>query len=207
MGKSKYDKVFPTLKRVPVDDIDYQQKTDVVKQELASGAQPDPPGDDMLVHALIDECLDDIAEATKTICQTVVAAHKKRMHASVLGRYWLELRRIEDVMESQIKNVRLLLNAVEQLGMAQFEVEGADSMRFDELGNVYLKPEIVVKVRDRDALRDWYRDNGLYRELNPHHGAMQSLVKLRHLQSLEGQIEEDPNLPGVEAFYNTKFTK
>jgi len=198
---SKYDKVFPRLKKLPVEDMDYQQKANVVKEQILA-AQPveSPATNDVETHAKIEVILEEIAELIKELCETVIAGHAGRRYASVYARYWRHLRNIEDYLDNQLKIVRLLLYAEEQLGLEQFEVEGTDKIGLDDLGSVYSQPEIVIKVVDRDKFRTWCIEQGLLRELNLHHGTATSLTKTRLVNG-----EEEP--PGVEAYHSKKFTK
>lgn len=199
MGKSKYEKVFPRLKPLPVDDMDYQQKADVVKQTILEH-RGDSPTDDYMCQALVETSLDAIADEVKTICHLITTAPNGRQHGTVFGRYWLLLRRVEDSISQQLKNVRLLLYTMEQLGVEQFEVEGADSVKLDDLGRVKTMAEVVIKIRDKDKFRDWCVEQNLFRELNMHHSAATALTKMR---LLNGDVEPE----GVEAFFNIKFTK
>jgi hypothetical protein len=199
---SKYDKVFPRLKKLPVEDMGYQQKANVVKDTILS--TPKPEGSilqhDELVRTRIELILEDYAAATKELVEVIMAGIGGRQHAVVMARYWLLLRQCEKHVDEQLKSIRLLLYAVEQLGVEQFSVEGTGKIGLDDLGTVYVQPEVVVKVRDKDALRDWYVKQGLFRELNAHHGTTTSQTKVL---LLKGEPEPD----GVEAFFNEKFTK
>jgi hypothetical protein len=196
---SKYEKIFHRLKPMPVEDMDYQAKANVVKEMILEHRSLTPT-DDYLRQALVESSLEAIAEEVKTICELITQAPSGRRHASVFGRYWLLLRKVEDSIEEQLKNVRLLLYAVDQLGVEQFVAEGTDSMRFDELGYVRTAPEVVTKVLDRDRFRDWCMEAGLFRELNLHHGTTNSLTKARLIDGL-------PEPDGVQAFFNNKLHK
>jgi hypothetical protein len=99
-----------------------------------------------------------------------------------------------------LKNVRLLLTAMEQLGVPQFEVEAVDIVHFDDLGRVRTQPEVVAKVYDKDTFREWCLEENLKRELNMHPGTVASLTRVRLLNG-----GDEP--PGVQAFVNTKFAK
>lgn len=202
---SKYEKVFPKLKKLPVQDPTYQQQVDVVKTSILENQEVPVSGEmkldsDDLVHAHIELCLEEIAETVKELCGAILKAPRGRRHASVLARYWLELRKVEDSVANELKNVRLLLTAMEQLGVEQFEVEATDRIRFDELGAVSSRPEVVIKVHDPDVFRDWCVKNQLFRSLNMHHGTAQALT--RGLL-VDGKTEPD----GITAYVHTKFTK
>lgn len=195
---SKYAKVFPRLKQLPVQDPTYQQQVDVVKDEILKATEPLHTDD--VIHAQVDLILEDIADNVKELVTLLVNAPQGRHHGSVFGRYWLELRRAEDSIFNQLKSVRLLMAAMEQLGVAQFEAEATDRIAFEDLGAVSARPEVVISVHDKDLFRKWCVEANLFRELNMHHGTAQSLTRAR---LLDGNVEPD----GVTAFVHTKFTK
>jgi hypothetical protein len=128
---SKYEKVFPTLKKLPVDDLSYQAKADFIKDQILHATESP---DDLVVHEYISESLENIGDEVKSLMRLLINAPRGRRHAAVFGRYWLELRRIEGFLEEQLKAARLLLYAYDQLGVEQFEAEGVDILKFDELG-------------------------------------------------------------------------
>jgi hypothetical protein len=149
VGKSKYEKVFPKLKALPVEDVAYQQIVENVKGEIinATGRVNGATLNDDLVHAAVLTTLDELSESVKGLCDVLVQAAAGRRYGSVFARLWLHVRTVEDHLNEQLKQVRLLKEAYEQLGVTQFEAEGLDLLSTD-LGRVQRRPEITIKIHD-----------------------------------------------------------
>lgn len=195
---SKYEKLFPTLKPLPVQDVKYQALVDGVKSQILEGGHQST--DDDLVDEAITETLENIEDEVTALCTMLIEAGKGRRQGHVFGRYWLQLRRIESGIDDRLKAARLLLEAYQQLGSNQLQAEGMKSLNLEGLGRVLLQPEVQVKVMNPDALRQWCIEAGLSRSLNIHHGTIQSLTKERLIGGLSAP-------EGVEAFVHTKLTK
>lgn len=195
---SKYAKVLPNLKPLPNEDLDHQQRLDEVKQSIVQNA------DDSIDAATATELMRNL---THEACMQMASVYETALHAapnqyaSTLAHVYSLLRLTEEKLANSLKDVRLVLEAYEQLVVQQYEVECINNIKLDNGSSVRTEPQPYAKVIDREKFRQWCLRNGFEREMHLHTQTTQSITKQR---LLDGQPEPD----GVSAFVRTtvKFT-
>jgi hypothetical protein len=120
--------------------------------------------------------------------------------AAILADEYFTLKETKKLLEEQMKDIDLELEAITQLLENQYEAEGVSFLRLTDGGSVGMHYEPYAVVTDRDKNRQWAVENGYERLLSLPWQTINSELKAR----LErGEPEPD----GVEAFLITKFTK
>ena len=116
---------------------------------------------------------------------------------AVLSRKYIEARNEVDRIDEQAKVAGIILDAVQEMMLEQFDAEGVDSMRTKEgMISVYIEP--YASVEDHAKLRQWAIDNNLGDALQIGWQKINSLTK----QLLE---EGQPAPDGTKVFQKTKI--
>lgn len=109
---------------------------------------------------------------------------------------WWRLKKKE--LEAREKEINKTIEAIVNLLIPMYEMEGVSSMRIAETGQtISVQEEPVAKVLDRDKFQAWCIENDLGRSLQLPYQTTNALVKDR---LLNGQPEPD----GVEAYTFSK---
>jgi hypothetical protein len=106
---------------------------------------------------------------------------------------YVEVRRAADAATAVGSLLEVVKTAVEEMLADRFENEGLDTLKTDDGITVRHQPEPYATVVDPDALREWYKAEGMERSLNPAWGTVNALAKQRLLDGL-------PQPPGVGLF-------
>ena len=122
--------------------------------------------------------------------------------AGTLANYYGTLRKEADALSAKKKELHAKITAVEELMWDAFDDAGLSSVTTELGDKVRTQPEPHTAVTDKDAVREWYKANGLERLLNPSWGNLNSIMKERLLAA-------DDQVDGIEVKVYTKtvFTK
>lgn len=85
--------------------------------------------------------------------------------ASALGKEYVDLRAEIDHIKGLLSDANLELEAVTQLMVDQFEVEGVSSLKLSNGQNIVTFPEPYISVSDKEACRLWAIKEGLERSM------------------------------------------
>jgi phage host-nuclease inhibitor protein Gam len=119
--------------------------------------------------------------------------------ASDLVALYVNARKNKDALEEELKAVNMEVEALTQMVIAAYEVEGVDSMRMPDLGfSVWQQDEPYVSTTDRDALLDWVKTEGLERSLQLPWQTLNAITKERLLNG-------EPEPPGTKTWLRQKL--
>lgn len=108
-----------------------------------------------------------------------------------LARAYEEAKAAKASAEEAVKAVNVRIRALEDLLYNAYEEAGITSLKLESGRTVSVNPEPYVTVLDRDAVREWAKENGHERDLNFNANTLSAIVKSRALNR-----ESLP--PGVE---------
>jgi len=100
--------------------------------------------------------------------------------SDIVDKY-VELRKKKAVIDAKLKDVNLLLEAIGEMLIKQYEAQGIDTMRLVSGASVAVNPEPKVRVTDPDACREWAKKEGLERLLSIPWQTLNSMAKERLL--------------------------
>jgi hypothetical protein len=106
---------------------------------------------------------------------------------------YVEVRRAMDAAAKVTSALEVVKTAVEEQLADRYENDGLDTVKTDDGITVRHQPEPYAQVEDRDKLREWYKAEGLERDLNPAWASVNALCKERLLAAMEP-------MPGVKIF-------
>lgn len=128
-----------------------------------------------------------------------IRAHENfKPHASHLASLYVDAREQKAALEEEMYQVNLLLTALEQMTVEQYEVEGTNSIRLDSGASVSVQMEPYAQVQDREVFRQWCVAQGLENLMSIPWQTTNSLTKERLLNG-------EPEPPGVKAFAKAKI--
>jgi hypothetical protein len=113
---------------------------------------------------------------------------------------WLITRAKKDLLEAQLAEVEIEVEAYKQLLMDQYEVEGITRLRLDSGDGARLQYEPHLVVEDHDKYRQWCINTGLGRSLALPWPTGNSMLKERLMNGL-------PEMDGTRAFIKTKVVR
>lgn len=162
-------------------DVNYQEKVEAVKKQICEEAGFDPSS-----SALARRYRD--LRGSEDVVSLVA---KERIEA-IIKEFGKE------GIEAILSAVNMRIEAVSQMMIAQFEVDGdISSLKFADGGAVRVQYEPYAQVEDKAALRRWALANGLEESLALPWMTVNSITKQRLLDG-------DPEPPGVKAYAKTK---
>lgn len=119
---------------------------------------------------------------------------KKADHRA-LARRLRQVKAEKDELESQIKAINVVEEALSQLLLDWMEQNGTDKISLAD-GTLYVRDEPYVRIADREALIQWLKKNKHEDLLSVHWQTLNALVKER---MIAGQV----NPAGCEVFMKT----
>lgn len=140
-------------------------------------------------------------EKVEAVKQAIVKEAKdagSAVHAIGLSQDYERLRAEIDALEQQLSDSNLQLEAVSQLLVDHFEIEGVQSLRLEDGKSVGVQYEPYAQVKDREAFRLWCISMGLEKSMMLPWQTTNALTKER---LLAGESEPD----GVTAHAKTKI--
>lgn len=173
----KYSKVIDKLPRIFDVEPKYQEKVEVVKRTLLT-----EQGNGVFAPATTLASLYEEFRGTDESASLMTESETEE----------ILLRFGKEGLEFLLSEINLRIEAVTQLMVAQFEVEGVSSIKM-ERHSVSVQYEPYPKIEDKAAFRKWCVENGLEDSLQLHPSSMASITKER---LLEGLNEPD----GVKAY-------
>jgi hypothetical protein len=193
----KYSHIIDKLPRILGTEGPYQVKIDEVKDLIINAASL-PPHEEEQLYAYIENALIRMTEAAAQIENSILRLSGGRRHASVFAKIQRTIRQVKAAHEEEVEaRINLLLMAMEQLVVDQYEVEGTTSIQLDGGGTVRVQYEPHAVVKDREPYRKWCVNEGLETQMSLAWQTTNALLKQRLLEGL------DP-MPGVEAYSKAK---
>ena len=119
-------------------------------------------------------------------------------HGSYLAELYTDIRFEKDAAKQILSEIQLRLDAVEQMLVDQYEVEGTTSVHLVTGESVSVQYEPYAQVTDREAFRLWCLANGLERSMVLHPSTTQSLIK-------ERLLEGEPEPAGINVVAQAKL--
>jgi hypothetical protein len=119
------------------------------------------------------------------------------MIASSLAQAYVISRRGKKILEEQIKGINLEIEALRQLIVDRFEVEGTSSVSLDTGESIRVQLEPHARVVDKEANRQWAIAQGLEKQLALPWQTLNSLTK-------DLMLRGEPEPDGVAAFVQGK---
>lgn len=138
-------------------------------------------------------------EKIEEVKRQILGEHEVEwLPASTLAADYRAIRDEIDALEEQVSKATLRLEAVSQMMINQFDVEGLGSLTIADGATVRVQVEPYAQVKDKEAFRLWCIANGLEQSLCLPWASTNSITKER---LLSGQPEPD----GVEAWQKSKI--
>lgn len=137
-------------------------------------------------------------ERVVALRQQIAADPEFRAQATWLAGQYTALRAEQRVIQEQLSDCNLRLEAVSQMMTAQFEVEGSLAVTLESGANIRVQPEPHAIVTDKEVFREWCVEAGLQRLMALPWGAANKLTKDRLLDGLK-----EPD--GVTAYFRNKI--
>lgn len=111
-----------------------------------------------------------------------------------------QMRDKKDALESQVKELNLQLEAVQQELVERMEEQGITGIKTLDHGNFFLKDDPYSSVQDRSAFHQWIRETG-----------QEGLFTVMY-QTANGIVKEclssgKPLPPGMAVFMKTSVTR
>ena len=120
--------------------------------------------------------------------------------AIFLAHQYCALRDQKDQLDDELSKVNAHIAAITELMDAQFDADGASSLKLDNGHGVSLYYEPWPKVEDREALRVWWSAQGLDAKLQIPHQTLGELMRSR--------LEKGEELmPGVGLFKKVRVRR
>ena len=113
-----------------------------------------------------------------------------------LGRVAGHLKKRKEVLEKEVKQLNIEIEAVQMILTERFENLGLQSLKLANGALLYLNDEPYSSVKDREALVKWLKENDMEEMLTPQWQSLNAMVKERLLADL-------PIPNGVEIFMKT----
>lgn len=114
-----------------------------------------------------------------------------------IAQLYATSRMEKEELEKKLYEVNLELNAITQMLVDRYEIDGINSLKLDSGETIRLQYEPYAVVEDREKVWQWCKDNGHEREMQLHWSTLNTITKDRLLQ---GQSEPD----GVRAYVKVK---
>lgn len=137
--------------------------------------------------------------------QAKVDAKMREIYAEVgealssgsIAELYKEARRQKEAVEKELYDANLELQAVTQMLIDRYEIDGISSLKLDSGERIGLQYEPHAVVEDKAAVWKWCKENGYEREMQLMWGTLNAITKER---LLAGQSEPD----GVRAYTKIK---
>jgi hypothetical protein len=117
--------------------------------------------------------------------------------SAYFAHQYCELRDQVAELEAELKAAQRQLDAVIEVMDERMDAEGTTFLRLDTGRSVGVYTEPFAVVEDKEAVRQWWHDQGLDSKLVIHSGTLNSLAKAR----LE---DGEPSIPGVKLLRKLK---
>lgn len=124
---------------------------------------------------------------------------EKTLHelAEIYNEAWVA----DDVVKAEQKEINAYFEALEQLMVQHFDEQHLQAFKLKSGENFVRGDDPYVNVKDKAAVREWFKEQGMEEILNPHPSTLTALVKgilENPLDSVTGQPKPLP--PGIEIF-------
>lgn len=141
-------------------------------------------------------------EKVEAVKEAMRAEADYKQQGAYLAIKFAITRAEKDVVEENLKEVNLRLEAITQLMAEQYEVEGVTSLRLHTGASVRIQMEPYAVVNEREDFRLWCCSNGYERSLMLPWQTTNAITK-------ERLLEGEPEPHGVKCYSKVKavFTK
>lgn len=122
--------------------------------------------------------------------RAIMAETEYKANSAFLAHQYVAMRSAKEEIEAELSEAEIQLAAITELMDAQFDADGNTFLRLDngKAVGVYTEPHAIVE--DKEALKEWWHEQGLDNLLQVPWGTMNGLLK----QRLENGA---PKIPGV----------
>lgn len=194
----KYDHLFPKLRKLPPQDLEYQQKVECIKKEIRkctdceSGQQiANPSGDEVEYRA----------------CETCGGTGRRTLTGALLVAEYAQARAQKELLEDAVSKLGVEVEALTQLLIASQEQGDSDwgaygasdrSIKMTDGDALRVQPDVFAMVRDKKAFRDWcYTNATLTENMELPEKKTNDLIKAILLNG-----KKEP--PGIEVYVRTR---
>lgn len=116
-----------------------------------------------------------------------------------IGDLYGRAREEKEKIENELSGCNLIIAALEQMTLQQFDAQQMDMFRLDDGSSISRKDDVYTALEDQEKFLAWIDKTGKRSLLSVHYQTMNSLAK----QMLENN-EELP--PGIKAFFRQGLT-
>lgn len=200
----KYDHLFPKLKKLPPQDLEYQLRVEETKKLLRRCVSCEGNGKTPSIDEPTDQkYYPDDAPA----CFHCNGTGRRKLTGQALSSLYVIARADKETLEHMTKEANLELEAVSQMLVASQESGDSDwgafgaserAIKLTDGDAIRVQPEVFAMPRDKNAFREWCYANGLRSKMELPDKPTTDLVKLRLLNG-----ETEPK--GIEVYVRTRI--
>jgi hypothetical protein len=195
----KYDDIVDTLPRFLGEDPKQREKIDAIRAEIN---RPAEAGDPLVCANEDDVTIISVQNEIDRFLWHMTRANTHSKNAAGFARTYIAVRRVKEALEEQVKRINVLHEAVKELVIDHYEIEGSESISLIDGGTVRVQYEPRAVIKNHDALRTWCINNGFANKMALPWQTLNAELKERLVNG-----DEEPD--GVEAFtlaklYHTK---
>lgn len=195
----KYDHLFPKLKKLPPQDLEYQVRVEETKRLLRRCNSCDGTG---TIRVPFEPGYD-----ANEPCPHCNGSGRRKLTGSALSELYVIARADKETLEAMTKEANLELEAVSQMLVASQESGDSDwgafgasdrALKLTNGDSIRVQPEVFALPRNKQEFREWCYQNGLRGKMELPDKPTSDLVKLRLLNG-----EAEPT--GVEVYVRTRI--
>lgn len=191
----KYDKIIGKLPRMLDEEPKRQEKINAMKDAILQPLQVD---EETFNHVECQQLLNEALGKLDLMMDLFTRMTNGKRHANELARAHAVLRRVGEDIDERESKLHLILDAVNQLIVEQYEVESTKSLTLENGDGVAVQHEPYTQTTDRDAVREWAIKTGLERSLTLPWQALNTHVK-------ELMLLGEPAPPGTKVWARAKI--
>jgi hypothetical protein len=195
----KYDHLFPKLRKLPPQDLEYQQKVECIKKEIRTCVACE--GRKTTSHTMVGEDRHDIP------CSECNGTGRRTLTGGLLVAEYAQARAQKELLEDAVSKLGVEVEALTQLLIASQEQGDSDwgaygasdrSIKMTDGDALRVQPDVFAMVRDKKAFRDWcYTNATLTENMELPEKKTNDLIKAILLNG-----KKEP--PGIEVYVRTR---
>lgn len=149
----KYDHILPKLRKLPPQDLEYQQKVETVKATIRKCVACEGAGKRQVSEGHVEDP-----------CMTCLGTGRRKLTGQVLVAEYATARAQKEYLEDIVSKLGVEVEALNQMLVASQEQGDSDwgafgasdrAIKMTDGDSLRVQPEIFAVVRDKAAFRDY----------------------------------------------------